>query len=375
MAKENKFPVRVKYVNLGLRYDSLRREILDKVDKIGLSGNYILSDEVNKFEKDFAELCQTKYALGVGNGTDALTIILHALNFKQGEEVITVPHTFIATAGSIVAAGMKPVFVDVREDYNMDPSRIESKITKKTRAIIPVHFTGKPADMEPILRIAKKNNLQVIEDSAQAVGAEYNGQRVGSFGVASAFSLHPLKNLHALGDAGAITTNDSRLYESLRRLRNHGLMNRDECASFGYNSRLDEIQAGILNIQLEHVEEWTNRRREIAQRYREGISEIIRCPIDRDDEMQVYHTFVVRHEKRDELQKFLLSKGIETRVHYPIPVHLQMAGKDLEHKVGDFPIAEALAKDILSLPVYPELKDAQVDYVIKQINNYVDKLK
>jgi len=368
--------LKVKFVDLGAEYKPLRDEIIKKIDEISCQGAYILGPEVELFEKRFAEFCGVKYAISVANGTDALFMSLKTLGVKPGDEVITAPNSFIASAGSIVALGAKPVFVDVRDDYNINPELIEKAITKKTKAIMPVHLTGRPADMEPILAIAKKHKLFVVEDAAQAVGARYKGKRVGSFGNTGCFSLHPLKNLHVQGDGGIITTNDQALYETLIKMRNHGLRNRDECDFFAYNSRLDAIQAGIVNIKLSHLDKWNNEYRAIAAKYRKGLTGVkgvIKVPVDKEYEEPVYHNFIIQCERRDELQKYLLDNGIDTKIHYPIPIHLQKAAAYLGYKQGDFPVTETQAKRILSMPIYPALTDKQVQMVIDGIKSFYKK--
>jgi len=363
----------VPYVDLSVQYRKLKQEILKKIEEIFNSGNYILTDEVKKFEENFAEYCQTKYAIGVGSGTDALFLSLKALDIKKGDEVITAPNSFIATAGAIVAANAKPVFVDVRDDYNINPELIERAITDKTKVIMPVHMTGRSADLEPIIEISKKHNLQVIEDAAQAIGAKYKEARVGSFGITGCFSLHPLKNLHIYGDGGVITTNNSEIYEKLIKLRNHGLINRDSCSLWGYNSRLDALQAGIANIKLKYIDQWNEKRRKIASFYRDNLSNLVKVPIDKVHEEPVYQVFVIRCGNRDELQKFLLQQGIDTKVHYPIPIHLQNSAKDFGYKKGDFPNTEEQAKTILSLPIYPHITKEQINAVVENIKAFTKK--
>ncbi len=365
--------VKVKFVDLSAQFESAKAEIVSRINSVLESGDYILGSEVKEFEREFAKYCGCSYAIGVGNGTDALFLCMKALGIGQGDEVITAPNSFIATAGAIIAAGAVPAFADVGDDYNINPDLIEKAITKNTRAIIPVHLTGRPANMSPILEMAKKNGLHVIEDTAQAVGAEYKGARVGSFGIAGCFSLHPLKNLNCCGDGGVITTNNKELYEKILHLRNHGLKNRDETIMWGYNSRLDSIQAAILNVRLRHLEDTGARIKEIVSLYRKGLKEakgIAKIPHDKEYEEPFYHNFIIESEKRDELQKYLLGKGIETKVHYPVPIHLQLQSLSLGFKKGDFPVAEKQAKRILSLPLYPELKDSQINLVIEGINSF-----
>lgn len=369
--KEKSSEIKIKFVDLGAQYTLLKSDIINKFDELSSQGDYILSSELKKFEENFASFCETKYAVGVANGTDALILSLKALGIKEGDEVITVPNSFVATAGAITAIGAKPVFVDVREDYNINPNLIKDKITEKTKAIIPVHLTGRIAAMDEILNIAKEYNLSVIEDAAQAIGAKYKGKKAGSFGNTGCFSLHPLKNLHVQGDGGVITTNDAYLYEKLIKLRNHGLKNRDECELWGLNSRLDVIQAAIGNIKLNYIDEWNQKHQKIAEEYKKGLKDVIKVPTDTNCEQPVYHNFIIQTNNREKLQKYLLEKGIETKIHYPIPIHLQEAAKSLGYRKGDFPVCEEQAKKILSLPIHPELTYEQIEEVIENIVFYM----
>lgn len=365
--------VQVPYTNVAIQAQSLRAELLSAVDALLSRGDFILGKEVAGFEQRFAELCGTRHALGVANGTDALVMALKALGIGAHDEVVTVANSFLASTAAIALAGAKPVFVDVREDYNIDPQLIEGAITSRTKAILPVHLTGKAADMQPILEIAHRHNLHVIEDAAQAVNASYRGKSVGSFGIINCFSLHPLKNLNACGDAGVMTTDDDVLAEKLRQMRNHGLRNRDESVFFAYNSRLDTMQAALLNVKFNYLEHWTQARRVNAAFYRERLAGIVWCPDDQPHERQVYHTFVIQAERRDELQAFLASQGVETKIHYPLPIHLQPAAQYLGYKRGDLPVTERLAKSILSLPVYPELTTEQKEFVVESIRKFYGK--
>ena len=360
----------VKYINFPLQYKKIKTELFRTIENVFESGNFILGSEVEKFEKNFAKYCETKYALGVGNGTSALFLAMKSLGIGNGDEVITASNSFLATAGAIATTGAKPVFVDADDDYNINPNLIEKAITKKTKAILPVHLTGRPASLDKILEIADKNKIYLIEDAAQAVGAKYNGKKVGSFGIAGCFSLHPLKNLNAYGDGGVINVKDKQLYENLKKMRNHGLKNRDECDFFAFNSRLDELQASILNVKMKYLDKWTKKKREIASFYQKKLSDIVKVPLDKSNEYAVYHTFIIQINKRDKLQKFLLQKGIETKIHYSIPIHLQKAAQYLGYKKGDFPKAEKQAEKILSLPIYPELKEEQLELVVKEIRNF-----
>lgn len=360
----------VRFVDLGKQYMKLRDEILAKFDEISRQGAYVLSEELVKFEESFAEYCGTRYAVGVGNGSDALYLSLLSLGLGPGDEVITAPNSFVATAWVIARTGARPVFCDVGEDMNINPELIAIAVTDRTKAVLPVHLTGRVAEMDAIQAIADKHNLFVIEDAAQAVGANYKGKRAGSFGTCAGFSFHPLKNLHIHGDGGVITTDDPDLSEELMKYRNHGLINRDECEFWGINSRLDAIQAGIANIKLKYLDDWNSRFRRIAEIYNRELKGYVTVPEDLEWEEPIYHRYMIRHPARDRLQSFLDKKGIETKVNYPIPIHLQTAAADLGYKKGDFPVTEKLADTILSLPIYPELEDEDVYFVIEKVREY-----
>ncbi len=363
--------MQIPYINLGLQHKLIKDEILASIGNVLESGQFILGDELTKFEKSFAELHGVKYALGVANGTDALFLSLKAIGLKEGDEVITAPNSFLASASSVIIAGGKPVFADVREDFNLDPEKVEQAITSKTKAIIAVHLTGRPAPMDELMAIAKKHNLHIIEDGAQAIGAIYKNKPVGGFGITGCFSLHPLKNLAAGGDGGVITTNDDAIYKYLTVARNHGLKNRDECEFWSYNSRLDNMQAALLNVKMKYLNQWTERRRAFANLYCEQLSDLpMIVPTDASYEKAVYHTFIIQTEDRNELKEHLARKGIDTKVHYPIPIHYQEAAKGLGYKKGDFPVTEKQAETILSIPIYPELTDEQVGYIIEEIQNF-----
>jgi len=363
--------ITVPYLNLGLQHKNIKADILRSIEAILDNGQFILGEETQRFEKTFAEIAGTKYALGVANGTDALFLSLMALGIGKGDEVITAPNSFLASASSIAIAGATPVFADVLSDFNLDPEKVEKAISSKTKAIIAVHLTGRPAPLDELKVIATKHHLHLIEDCAQAVGATYKGKPVGSFGITGCFSLHPLKNLAACGDGGVITTNDEKIYKHFLLARNHGLKNRDECSFWSYNSRLDNLQAAILNVKLPELETWTTRRREIAGLYQaelKGLDLII--PIDKDHEKAVYHTFIIQSSKRDALKQFLADCQIDTKVHYPVAIHLQEAAQYLGYKKGDFPVTEKQTATILSLPIFPELTNQQVNYVIASIRNF-----
>jgi dTDP-4-amino-4,6-dideoxygalactose transaminase len=363
----------IPFVNPGLQYRGLREEILSRFDRISLTGNYVLGKEVEEFERSFADFCGTSFAIGVGNGSDALTFSLLGLGVKPGDEVITAPNSFVASAWTISNIGAKPVFVDVCEDFNLNPRLIQKAITTKTKAIMPIHLTGRVANMEMINKIAKDFNLLVIEDAAQAVGASYKTKMSGSFGDAGCFSLHPLKNLHVHGDGGVITTNNEALYNKVLKMRNHGLKNRNECEFWGWNSRLDEIQASIANLKLNYLDKWNDRYLEIAMLYIQELKNIVEVPSLNKFEKPVFHRFIIQHEERDGLKSFLEKKGIQTAINYPLPLHLHEASQDLGYKVGDFPLAEKQAKKILSIPIYPELKKVEIEYIIKCIKIFFTK--
>jgi len=360
----------VPFVALDLQQRALKPELLDAIGRVIDSGQYILGGEVERFERAFAALAQTDFAVGVSNGTCALILALRALGIGPDDEVITAPNSFLASASAIALAGARPVFADVREDLNIDPDAVEAAISPRTRAIMPVHLTGRPAAMDRLGAIAERHGLAVVEDAAQAVGARLHGRGVGSFGAIGCFSLHPLKNLGALGDAGVMTTRDAALARRLLIDRNHGLRDRDAVDAWSYNARLDAIQAAILNVKLPHLEGWTRGKRRLARRYCEELRDVVRVPEDAPGEDCVWATFVIRAERRDDLQRHLASRGIQAFVHYPTPIHLQEAAHDLGYRKGDFPIAERLANEILSLPIYPGLTESQQEAVIMTIRSF-----
>jgi len=320
----------IPFVDLKAQYDSIKEEIDEAIQNVINNTSFIMGEELKKFEKEFASFCNTKYAIGVANGSDALILALKACGIGEGDEVITVPHTFISTAEAISNVGGKVVFIDIEpKTYTMDVSKIEEKINKKTKAIIPVHLYGQPADMDPIIELAKKYNLKVIEDAAQAHGAEYKGEKVGSIGDVACFSFYPGKNLGAYGDAGIVVTDNEEIAEKVKLLRNHGRITKKyEHEIEGYSSRLDNLQAAILRIKLTYLNEWNDRRRNNAKKYNKLLSNIggIITPYEADYAKHVYHLYVIRvvKEGRDKLREELKSKGIATGIHYPIPLHLQL---------------------------------------------------
>lgn len=362
----------IPFVDLGRQFQSLETELTAAFLDIGKSGVYIMGEKLELFESQVAAFCGVKHAIGVGDGSAALFLILKALGVGPGDEVITATNSFIASAWVIVAAGAKPVLVDVCEDLNIDTQKIESAITKRTKAIIPVHLTGRPAAMDDINAIADRYGIKVIEDAAQAIGALYRGRRVGSLGIAAGFSLHPLKNLGVYGDGGVITTNDSFLDEKLRLLRNHGLRSRDECEIWGFNSRLDTLQAAFATIKLAKLDVWNQRCRGIASIYRESLGPYVQVPKDEPWEECAYHNFVIRTPLRDELMLHLLENGVGSRVHYPIPIHLQPSSVGLGYQLGDFPKSEMYAKTMISLPIFPELTDEEVYSVVRVVKSFFE---
>lgn len=370
--------MKIPMLDLSEQYQTLKEEILQKLDEVMDSSRFILGENVKKLESDIANYSKVKHGVGVGNGSDALHISLLACGINVGDEVITTPFTFFATAGAIARAGAKPVFVDIEEDtFNIDPKKIEEAITEKTKAIIPVHLYGQTADMDSIIEIAKKYNLFVIEDAAQAIGAKYKDRIVGEFGDAACYSFFPTKNLGAYGDAGMIVTNNDDLAEKMRVIRVHGSKPKYYHHILGYNSRLDEIQAAILNVKFKHLDKWIVQRRSIAQKYTDLLNETVKgkvkVPTERAENFHVYHQYTIRTENRDKLQQFLKENGIQTMIYYPLPLHIQPVFKDLGYKEGDFPVAEKAAKEAISLPMYPELKLEHQEYVVEKIKEFFNK--
>ena len=368
--------MKIPYVNIAAQHAPIQDELLSSIREVIRRSDFILGHEVDVFERRFADLCGVRFSIGVNSGTDALILALRALNIGPGDEVITVPNSFVASTSCIMLTGARPVFVDVSEDYNINPHLIKGAITPRTKAILPVHLTGQPADMEPLMEIARMHDLHVIEDCAQAVCAEYKGQKVGSFGTVGCFSFHPLKTLNACGDGGIITTNDETIYEKIRILRNLGLRTRDDCVVWSGNSRLDSLQAAILLVKLNYLNEWTEKRRANAKHYREHLSPVaaVKAPLEHENTRAVYHTFVIQAERRDELKAYLEKRGIGTAIHYPVPIHLHSAAASLGYRRGDFPVTERQAQHILSLPIYPEMGIDDLDFVMDSIKEFYQKI-
>ena len=360
----------VPYTGLPQQVASLKSELVARFEQVLDSGRYILGPQLAAFEEQFAHLCGTAFAVGVGNGTCALQMVWEALGLGPGDEVITAPNSFVATASSIAMTGARPVFVDIGPDLNLDPERIAAAITPRTRGIVPVHLTGRPAQMPEIVRIAEKHGLFVLEDAAQAVGARRDERPVGSWGNAAGFSLHPLKNLFAYGDGGVITTSDRSLRDKLRQIRNHGLSSRECCEFWSGNNRMDEMQAALVLVHLGALDEWTARRRALAHRYHELLSAEVLVPKEAPGEYSVYQTYVIQAESRDDLQTHLQEQGVEALIHYRTPIHLQPAAAGLGYAPGDFPMAERAAGRILSLPLFPSMSHAQQDRVADLIHDF-----
>lgn len=394
--------MQIPLINLKKQYETIKEETDKKVLEVLSSAQYIMGENVKGFEKEFSEYLSVKYSISVGNGTDALIIALQALGIGEGDEVITTPFTFFATAESISFVGATPVFVDVEIDtFNMEPSKIEEKITDKTKAIMPVHIFGQPCNMDEINRIAKKYNLKVIEDACQAVGSDYKGQMIGTLSDIACFSFFPTKNLGCAGDGGMIVTNDDNLATVCKGLRTHGsgkngkkayniLNNIDEDVEedkatdntvynplkyynylIGHNSRLDEVQAAILRVKLRKLDKWNHKRRENAIFYNEKLADTnLVTPFEDKDVKHVYHLYILQSEKRAELVNYLKDNGIATGVYYPVPLHLQKAYKDLGYKEGDLPNAEYLSHRTFAIPMYAELTDEEKDYIVNSIKEF-----
>jgi len=365
--------MKIPFVSFEKMHQEIEKKMLEKFMEVYRKNIFIMGEELDYFEKAFADFCGVNYAVGCGTGLDALYLILCAMKIGTGDEVIIPSNTFIATALAVSHTGAIPVLVEPEEEtYTINPALIEEKITNKTKAIIAVHLYGRTANMEPIISIAEKYNLKVIEDAAQAHGAMYKGKKAGSLGDAAGFSFYPGKNLGALGDAGIITTNDKELAKKVRMLGNYGAEKKYIHIYQGSNSRLDEIQAAFLHIKLDELERWNQERNRIAQNYLSKINNpLIRLPLSGDENYYcVWHLFVLFCEKRDELREYLNQNGIETNIHYPIPIHRQKAYENLQYKEGDFVLTEKLAKHIISIPMYYGMTDQEIEYVIHVINHF-----
>jgi len=367
--------MKVPFVDLRSQYASIKSEIDSAIARILENTEFVQGATVRRFEEQFSVAHGAKYAIACGSGTDALHLPLWGLSIGAGDEVITTAHTFIATVEAILLAGAKPVLVDIDEEsFNIDVSKIEAAITSRTKAIIPVHLYGQTCDLDPIMKIASKHGLHVIEDACQAHLAEYNGKYVGTCGVAAGFSFYPGKNLGAYGEAGAVVTNDAELFQQLSKLRDHGQSEKYYHELWGHNYRMDGIQGAVLEVKLRHLSQWTEARRRNASRYNERLNGIphLKTPVEMPYARHVYHLYVIRVAERDGLQKHLQEKGISTGLHYPVPLHRQRALQSFGYAEGDFPVTEKAAKEILSLPMFPELTEEQINFVGGTIEEYFD---
>ena len=365
--------MKIPYVPLSTQYLKERKQLLLVIDKVLESGQYVGGDQVKKFEKNISSLLKVKHCIALNSGTDALTLGLHSLGIRRDDEVITTSNSFIASTAVIVHLGAKPVFVDVKQDQSIDPDLIEKSITKKTKAIMVVHLTGRISDMDRIIPISKKYKIPIIEDAAQAIGSRYKNKYAGTFGEIGCFSAHPLKNLNAVGDSGYLTTNSLKIANFIKDVRNHGMTNRNKVKNFGYVSRMDNLQAAILNFRLKSLKNIIKKRRENAKIYFKNLDKkYVFIPPEKEKEFNTYHTFVVQVSKRDQLKKYLLSKGIETSIHYPIPIHLQPAVKKLNYKFENLDQTEKQSKKIITLPIHQFLKNSEIKKICFEINNFYE---
>ena len=376
---EKQSAMKVPLIDLGPQHRLLREELLAAIQRVLDSQQFVLGSEVRTFEEGIAKYCQTQHAIGCASGSDALLLAMMALDLKAGDEVITSPFTFFATGAAIARVGATPVFVDIDpQTYNLDPDRVEAAITPHTRAILPVHLYGHCADMTALMQIGRRRNLPVIEDAAQAMGAECHGKRAGSIGLIGCFSFYPTKNLGGVGDGGILTTNDDDLAQRLKRLRVHGGRTEYEHAEIGINSRLDAIQAAVLAVKLRHVDEWSEHRRQRAEQYTElleeaKLTEKVIPPFITAGSRHIFHQYVVRvAENRDDLMKHFATNGISTKVYYPVPLHLQECFEYLGHRQGDFPNAESAALETMALPLFPEITQDQMAYVVNTIQSFFE---
>jgi len=361
--------MQVPILDLKAQYAGIKGQVMQAIEDVADSQLLCLGPAVTEFEQKIAAYCGSKYAIGVSSGSDALLASLMALEIKSGDEVITTPFTFFATAGAIVRLGARPVFVDVNQDsYNIDPAGIERKISSKTRAIIPVHLFGQAADMKAIAEIANRHKLAIVEDAAQAIGAAQDGIKCGNFGSLGCFSFYPTKNLGGFGDGGVVTTNEEKLAEKIKTLRDHGQNPRYFYSVVGGNFRLDAIQAAVLTVKLKYLDEWNVKRRQNAAFYNKMFANSpVKPQKIAPNNVCIYHQYTVRVAERDNLQKFLAEKEIGSAIFYPKPLHLQDCFKDLVYRKGDLPVAEQLCNQVLSLPVYPELSEQQIEYVAQTV--------
>ncbi|MCJ7618412.1 MAG: DegT/DnrJ/EryC1/StrS family aminotransferase [Desulfobacterales bacterium] len=364
--------MKVPFLDLKAQYASIREEIASGLQQVLDNTAFAGGPFVKNFEKEFASFCKTDFAVGLGSGTDALWAAVLGLGIGQGDEVITTPNTFIATAEAISFAGAKPVFVDIDEKtYTMDPALLEDAITPKTKAIIPVHLYGQTADMDPILKVAKKHDLFVIEDACQAHGAEYKSRPAGSIGDAGCFSFYPGKNLGAYGEAGAVVTNNAQLNEKMQMFRDHGQAKKYYHSMIGWNARMDGLQGAVLSVKLKYLNQWNGSRRKNAQLYNKLLANIegVILPTEAGHAKHIYHLYVIRTQNRDAFIAALAENDVFCGIHYPVPLHLQDAYSSLGYKKGDFPVAEKCCEQLVSLPMFPELTSEQIGYVVEKIKS------
>ncbi len=363
--------MKIPYVNLSAQWKEERDNLLPIIDEALLKEDFVAGEAIKEFERRVGKLCSVDYVVSLNSGTDALTLALHLSGVGRGDEVITTPNSFIASAAVIVHLGAKPVFVDVLEDQNMDPAKLESAITERTKAIMPVHLTGRMCEMDEIIRLADLHSIPVVEDAAQSIGSQYKSRPSGSIGNIGCFSAHPLKNLNAFGDAGFLTTNSKEIAEKAKLLSNHGLKTRDIVERFGFNSRMDTLQAVILNYHLDNLDNVIAKRRENASIYFETLNnKYVFFNKPRDYSFDTFHTFVIQVNERDALKIFLESKGVGTSIHYPIPIHLQPAASQLNLVMGSFPVVEDQAKKILTLPVNQFVSNEEIKMIAEQVNSF-----
>jgi len=362
-------------VELRAQYAALREEVAQALQEVVDSTLFILGPKVAEFEEAFAAYTGTRYCVGVNSGTSALHLALICADVGAGDEVITVPMTFISTSWAISYVGATPVFVDVDPaTYTIDVAQVERKITRKTKALLPVHLYGQPADMEPLLEISERHGIPIIEDAAQAHGAAYFGKRAGAFGVCGCFSFYPAKNLGAYGEGGAVVTNDPQIDARLRALRHHAQSERYYHDELGFNYRMDGFQGAVLSIKLKYLEEWTEQRRLLAARYKERLADLpLQLPAEAPDRRHVWHLFVILHPERDRIRRELEARGILSSLHYPVPIHLQKAYRHLGHRPGDFPVTEKISRECLTLPLFPEMTAPQQDRVIEALHEILGR--
>lgn len=364
--------MKIPLIDLSPQHRRLRSQFNRAIQNVLTRSDFILGEDLRQFESEFARFTGTRYAIGVSSGLDAIRLALTALGIGAGDEVIIPAHTYIATALAVSHTGAVPRLVDVQDDsFNIDPSKIEAAITSRTKAIMPVHIFGQPADMSEILAIAGRHKLAVVEDACQAHGAHYHGKRVGSLGDAGCFSFYPSKNLGALGDGGIVTTNDQQLAQKIDRLRNYGQSQKYIHDDVGYNNRLDTLQAALLRVKLNHLDRWNKQRRTIARAYDKAFAKLpLQIPELRKDRDHVYHLYSIRSPQRDGLKQHLTERGIASGIYYPVPMHLQKAYRSLGHKEGSFPVTERISRDMLALPMYPDMTAAQVKKVIATVKEF-----